>query len=81
MLYTVQCLDHNTRVVSVLGAYTDENDAKECFIDSILTAYRRDHGLVGKDVRSQVQRASRQGHFDYRKPTGERDGWYYIERE
>lgn len=50
-------------------------------VDSILTAYRRDHGLVGKDVRSQVQRASRQGHFDYRKPTGERDGWYYIERE
>ena len=81
MLYTVQRLDHNTRVVSVLGAYTDENDAKECFVESILAAYRQDHGFVAKEIRSQVQRAARQGNFDYRKPNGERDGWYYIERE
>ena len=81
MLYTVQRIDHETRALSVLGSYTDENAARECFVDSILAAYRQDYGIVEKDIRIQVQSASQQDHYDYRKPTGERDGWFYIERE
>ena len=81
MTYTVSRLYHETRQIAFLGSFQTEDEAKMCLANSVETVCAEVPGLSRDEVRELVDKAVREKHFELRSPDGQRDSYFYIDKE
>ena len=81
MTYTVCRMQHPSGQVAHLDSFGTEDAAKMCLANVVEEALADRSDLSRGEVRELVDEAVRTGRFVLRDPSGERDSYFYIDKE
>ena len=81
MTYTVCRMQHPSGQVAHLDSFGTEDAAKMCLANVIEEALADRSDLSRAEVRELVDEAVRTGRFELRNPDGQRDSFFYIDKE
>ena len=74
-------MQHPSGQVAYLNSFGTEDDAKMCLANVVEEALADRADLTRGDVRERVDEAVRTGRFELRNSAGERDSFFYIDKE
>ena len=81
MTYTVCRMQHPSGQVAHLDSFGTEDAAKMCLANVVEEALAGWSDLSRGEVRELVDEAVRTGRFELCNPSGERDSYFYIDKE
>ena len=74
-------MQHPSGQVAYLNSFGTEDDAKMCLANVVEEALADRSDLSRVEVRELVDEAVRTGRFELRNSAGERDSFFYIDKE
>ena len=74
-------MQHPSGQVAYLNSFGTEDAAKMCLANVVEEALADRADLTRGDVRERVDEAVRTGRFELRNSAGERDSFFYIDKE
>ena len=74
-------MQHPSGQVAQLDSFGTEDAAKMCLANVVEEALADRSDLSRGEVRELVDEAVRTGRFELRNPSGERDSYFYIDKE
>ena len=81
MTYTVCRMQHPSGQVAHLDSFGTEDDAKMCLANVVEEALADRSDLSRVEVREMVDEAVRDMRFVLNGPDGQRDSYFYIDKE
>lgn len=81
MTYTVCRMQHPSGQVAHLDSFGTEDDAKMCLANVVEEALADRSDLSRAEVREMVDEAVRDMRFVLNTPDGQRDSYFYIDKE
>ena len=81
MRYTVCRMEHKSGQIAFLDSFGTEDEAKMYLANAVEAVIADRSDLSDRDIREQVDKAVRDGRFEVRNASGERDTYYYIDKE
>ena len=80
MRYTVCRMEHESRQITFLDTFGTENEAKMYLGNAVEAVIADRADFSDRDIREKVDKAVREGRFELRNASGERDAYYYIDK-
>ena len=74
-------MQHKSGQIAFLDSFKTEDEAKMCLGNVVEGVCAEREDLTREEVRELVDGAVRDGRFELRNASGERDSYYYIDKE
>ena len=81
MRYTVCRMEHHSGQIVFLDTFGTEDEAKMYLANAVEEAIADRTDFTDRDIREKVDKAVRDGRFELRNASGERDTYYYIDKD
>ena len=81
MRFTVCRMEHKTGQIAFLDTFGTEGEAKMYLANAVEEAVADRADFTDRDIREQVDKAVRDGRYELRNASGERETYYYIDKD